>query len=197
MAATTLTAPLDDEQSRPVSARLSLSDVIVIVGAIAAIIAGWGIKNWHDQRLLHTTAAGITISYPRGWIPLPAAAPVAFKAISNSENTTSLFLSAEATTQQDVSHLVATGSANPASEETAYTQLGNRPTTVAGSEAVEIDYSYVKTTIGGATAPIVIRGREVAWIKNGKVYVYAVEAADANWSDIEGNFQRLVDKIGA
>lgn len=195
MAATAPSPILDARPVPPPSARVTLSDLIVIAGAIAAILIGWAIKGWHDNRLVSATAAGVTVHYPRGWIQLPPVAPQQFVAISTANGRISVALTEQDTQQTDVTKILAAGVANQASSETGFTQLGNEQTTVDGNKAVRSDYAYVKTTIGGATVPTVMRGRQVAWIKDGKLYTFALEAPKDDWGSASGDFGRLVDKI--
>lgn len=196
MAAAATTHTLDTRPAKPVSARITASDLIVIAGAIAAILIGWAIKGWHDNRLVSASAAGVTIHYPRGWIQLPPVAPQQFVAISNTNGRMSATLTEQNTQQTDITKTLAAGIANPASGQTGYTQLSNEQTTVDGNKAVRADYAYVKTTIGGSTVPVVMRGRQAAWIKNGKLFVFAVEAPSDDWGRVTSEFGRLVDKIG-
>ena len=196
MAATASTGTLDTRPVRPVSTRVTVSDLIVIAGAIAAILVGWAIKGWHDKRLVSATAAGVTVHYPRGWIQLPPIAPQQFVAISNTNGRVSVALTEQDTKQTDITKTLASGIANPASSQTGYTRLSNDETTVDGNKAVRSDYAYVKTTIGGSTVPVVMRGRQVAWIKDGKLFTFALEAPSGDWDGVKGDFNRLADKIG-
>jgi hypothetical protein len=175
--------------------RLTVSDVIVLVGALVAFLAGWAIKEWHDNRVRTITVAEVEIAYPRGWLNFPVRDPEVFRAVSNDDGDTVVFLSAVTTPQTDVLQAVTTNNANPARDEVGYAQLSNKATTVDGNQAVVTDYTYVRTAIGGTTVPTVIRGRQYAWIKNGQLYTYAIEGPEDSWDSLTAEMDRLVDKI--
>jgi hypothetical protein len=175
--------------------RLKSGDVIVIVAAVVAFLAGWAIKEWHDNRVETVQVGSVTIAYPKNWLRFPSVEPEVFRAVSNDDGDTVVFLSTIATPQTDVLQAVTTNNANPARDEVAYSQLGNVPGTVDGNEAVVTDYTYVLTEIGSTTVPTVIRGRQYSWIKNGELYTYAMEGPEESWEAVQSDLSRLVDEI--
>lgn len=182
-------------ESKRISPRITAGDAVVIVAAVLALLVGWGIKGWHDNRLHETEVEGVTIAYPKGWIAYPAAAPVLLKAISVDDGRSQVLFSASETTQTDVLLAMASGIANQASGETAYTQLGNETAEVDGQAAVRSDYAYVRTKIGAATPPTVMHGRQYAWIREGKLYTLAMEAPEEGWDEAKSDFERMIDKV--
>lgn len=175
--------------------RLTLSDLIVLVGALVAFLAGWAIKDWHDNRTRTVQVGNIGVAYPKDWLRFPSLPPEVFRAVSNYDGDTVLFLSSVKTSQTDVLQAVATNNANPARSEPGYTQLGNKTATVGGNDAVSTDYAYVRAAIGGSAVPAVIRGRQYAWIKNGQLYTFALEGPSGDWDTLRSQAGSLVDKI--
>jgi hypothetical protein len=175
--------------------RLTASDVVVILAIVLSLIAGGLIKYWHDTRTHETDVAGITLSYPSDWIRLPVFGNEQLKAISSDDGQSQIIFSVTPTTLEDVNLAVANIGVNQSSGESDYTQLANVSETVDGTAAVQTDYAYVKTKIGTATAPKVVRGRQVAWIKDGQLFVLAMEGVDDDWDQTEKNFDRVVDKV--
>jgi hypothetical protein len=175
--------------------RLATGDAIVLVGALVAFLIGWAIKDWHDDRVRTTDVAGVSISYPREWIRFPTREPEVFRAVSNEDGLTSMFLAMVTTPQTDLLQAVATNNANPARGEPGYVQLGNRSESVDGLEAIVTDYAYVRSAVGGSSVPAVIQGRQFAWIKDGQLFTFAVEGADDEWSEIRSMADRFAGKL--
>ncbi|MEA2585344.1 MAG: hypothetical protein QOF33_3429 [Thermomicrobiales bacterium] len=175
--------------------RLTTSDLIVLVGALVAFLAGWAIKDWHDDRVRTVEVATVKVSYPRGWLNFPTIEPEVFRAVSNDDPQTVVFLSTATTPQIDLLQAVSTNNANPARGEPGYTQLGSKPATIDGNAAVMTDYAYVQTAVGGTTVPTVIRGRQYSWLKNGELYSFSLEGPEDNWTNLRAELNRLVDKI--
>jgi len=175
--------------------RLNINDVIVLIGAVVAFLAGWAIKDYLDDRTRTVQIDTVNIAYPQGWLSFPTTEPEVFRAISNDDGDTSLFLTQVATGQTDVLQAVTTNNANPARDEVGYAQLGNQTDSVDGNEAVRSDYTYVITSVGGSSVPTVIRGRQFSWIKNGQLYTFAAEGPEDNWDWVRSEANRLVDKI--
>jgi hypothetical protein len=192
MSVAAIREPYDIRARRP---KLKLSDLIVIVGAVALFLAGWAIKDWHDDRLRTIDVNGISVSYPRSWIRFPAMDPELFRAVSNDDGQTIAFLSGVETPQTDVLLAITTNNANPASGEVGFSQLSNVPTAVSGLTAIQTDYTYVQTSVSGSTIPTVIRGRQVSWISGGQLYTFGVEGAEANWDDVRSDLNRLVKEL--
>jgi hypothetical protein len=192
MSAAAIREPYDIRARHP---RLKLSDLIVIVGAVVLFLAGWAIKDWHDNRLRSVDVSGISVSYPRDWIRFPSMEPELFRAVSNDDGQTIAFLSGVDTPQTDVLLAITTNNANPASGEIGFAQLSNVPTIVSGLTAIQTDYTYVQTTVSGSTIPTVIRGRQVSWISGGKLYSFGVEGAEANWESVRSELNRLIKEL--
>jgi hypothetical protein len=192
MSAAVIKEPYDIRARRP---RLTLSDLIVIVGAVALFLAGWAIKDWHDNRLRTVDVGGVSVSYPKSWIRFPSLPPELFRAISNDDGQTVAFLSGVETPQTDILLAIATNNANPASSELGFTQLGNTPATVSGIAAIQTDYTYVQSSISGSTVPVVIRGRQVSWISGGQLYSFGVEGNVDNWNNVKSELNRLVKEL--
>jgi hypothetical protein len=185
--------PTDDVRvTRP---RLTAKDVIVLVGALVAFLAGWAIKDALDNRLRTVAVGDVTVSYPRDWIPFSTTEPELFRAFSNDDGRIVALLAAVQTPQTDVLQAVTTNNANPARGEPGYTQLANTTGTVDGNQAVVTDYAYVQSTPGSATVPTVIRGRQYAWLKNGQLYVIAVEGPEGDWNQLRDDADRMAGKI--
>ncbi len=185
-------------ETKRVSPRVTLSDAVVIVGALGAILLGWLVKRYDDTRMVPANVEGLSISYPRGWLPLPAQEPVLFRAVSDEAVGTNLTLYAQPSAAANIRQApVFAGSINPAEGETAYSQLENGPAAVAGNEAIRVDYAYVRTTVGRATAPVVVRGRQYSWIQNGSLYVLALEAPEEQWNAARDDLARVLDTVAA
>lgn len=185
-------------ETKRVSPRITLADAVVIVGALAAVVLGWFVKQYDDTRIVDADVAGISISYPRGWLALPAQAPALFQAVSDEEVGTNLTLYAEQSAAADIRQApMFAGSINPAEGETAYSQLESGPATVAGNDAIRSDYAYVQTTVGRATAPVVVYGRQYNWVANGTLYVLALEAPEDQWTTARAHFARILDTVAA
>lgn len=184
--------PYEIHARRP---NVSLSDLIVIAGALVLFLGGWAIKNWHDDRLRTVDVSGVSVSYPKAWIRFPSLPPELFRAVSNDDGQTIAFLSGVETQQADILLAITTNNANPASTAVGFAQLSNTPTTVSGQAAIETDYTYVQTSMSGSTVPVVIRGRQVSWLAGGQLYTFGVEGVDSNWEDVESQFDRLVNKL--
>jgi len=175
--------------------RITVSDIVVLVGAFVAFAIGWGYKEWHDNRLRTADVNGVTVAYPRNWLNFPSFEPEVFRAVSNDDSREIIFLTTITTPLTDVLQAVTTSNANPAQAAPGYTQLGNRIATIDGHDAVVTDYAYVDTSIGGSTIPSVIVGQQYAWLANGQLFAYAIEGPEDRWEALEDDFQRIVDKV--
>lgn len=180
-----------------VSPRVTSGDLVVALSVLLLVLSGWGLKMLHDDRLTSTEIDAVSVSYPSGWIRLPAQEPEVMHAISDDNGQSAVILTAQDTGQKDIRLAIASGAGNPASGETAYTQLGNTEATLNGNPAVRSDYAYVKTVVGGSTAPRVMKGRQVAWIKDGTLYALAAEGPDDHWGDTRETFDRIEEKVSS
>jgi len=175
--------------------KLTLSDFVVLLGAIAAFAIGWAYKDWHDNRLRTTEISGVTVAYPHSWLNFPSFEPEVFRAVSNDDSRQIIFLTTVTTPQVDILQAITTNTVSPAQSAPGYTQLGNRATTIDGNDAVVTDYSYVDASIGGSTIPSVIVGQQYAWIVNGQLSVFAIEGPEDRWDTLEHDFKRIIDKV--
>lgn len=180
-----------------VSPRMTSADLVVALGVVLLILLGWGFKTVHDDRLTEVEIGPASASYPHGWIRLPVRAPEVLRAISDDNGQSAVVFITQDTGQKDIRLAIASGAGNPASGETAYTQLGNGEATVSGNAAVRSDYAYVKTVVGGSTTPRVMKGRQIAWIKDGKLYALAVEGPEDDWDDTRDTFNRVEDTVAS
>jgi hypothetical protein len=184
---------------KPVSHRVSLSDLIVFVGAVVLVLVGWGLKRYHDNRTTTVEVDGVSLVYPAGWLRLPTEPPALFRATADDGTGSTLALYAADTAAGDPTQALLFGSPNPAESAPAYTPLDNEPTEVDGNvETTEIqsDYAYVQSEVARSTAPTVVRGRQVAWVQDGRLYVLALEAPEEHWAQAGDRFGRLVDGVG-
>ena len=183
---------LDIKGSSP---RISHGDLFVFTLALLLVAAGGVLKQFHDNRTVTAEVGGLSVTYPRGWFRYPVEAPELFRAVSNEDGDTTLLLFAAPVGQADLPAAVASGVANPAVGETAYTQLASEPVDLRGNAAVRTDYAYVNTQVNGTSPPEVIRGRQIAWIKNGRVHVLALEAPDFVWDESKVLFDPIVGQL--
>jgi hypothetical protein len=183
---------LDIKDVRP---KLSSSDLIVFAVALALIVAGAALKNMLDNRTVTAEVDGITVAFPRGWFLYPVEAPARLQAVSNQDGETTLWLFAELAGGASLFEAVVSGIGNPASGETAYTQLANERIDLGETPALKTDYAYVTTTIGGASPPEIIRGAQFAWIDDDQIHVLALEAPDDAWDASQAIFERVVAQL--
>jgi hypothetical protein len=177
------------------SPRVSRGDLIVFALALLLVIAGGLLKQIHDNRTVSAEVGGVTVTYPRGWFRYPVAPPELLRVVSNQDGETTLLLFAESAGQAGLLAAIDSGLGNPAVARTAYTLLTSEQVDLHGSTAIRSDYAYVNTEVSGASPPEVIRGRQIAWLMNGYVYVLALESPDAVWEQSRAHFDPIVDQL--
>jgi hypothetical protein len=168
---------------------LSVSDLIVIFGGIALLIAGWALQRVHDARLDTAEIAGLQVAFPEGWLPLPAEEPAIAQWTDDQGSGATLTLYAKPAPAETA--LIQFGSPNPANAQSAYTPIRSEPVDLGSTSAVRSDYAYARQQLATSSPPEIIRGREVAWTANGQQYALALEAPERDWSRFEGLFESL------
>jgi hypothetical protein len=167
----------------------SMSDLIVICGGIALLIAGWALQRAHDARLDTAEIAGIQASFPEGWLPLPVAAPAIAQWTDDQGSGATLTLYAEPVPAEAA--FLRRGSPNPVETQPAYTPMRSEPITMGGTSVIRSDYAFARQQVATSTPPEIVRGREVDWTANGQNYALALEAPDRDWSRVEPLFESL------
>jgi hypothetical protein len=77
----------------------------------------------------------------------------------------------------------------------AFTLLANEQVDLRGSAALRTDYAYVNTAVSGTSPPEVIRGRQIAWLMEGRLLVLALESPDAAWDESQELFDPIVEQL--
>lgn len=168
---------------------LSASDLIVIVGGIALLVAGWALQRAHDARLDTVEIAGLQASFPEGWLPLPVEEPAIARWTDDQGSGATLTLYAEPAPVEAV--LLQLGSPNPVEAQPAYTPMRSEPITMGETSVIRSDYAYARQQVATSTPPEIVRGREVDWTASGRQYALALEAPDRDWDRVEPLFESL------
>jgi hypothetical protein len=177
------------------SPRVSRGDLVVFALALMLVAGGGILKQIHDNRTVSAEVGGLSVIYPRGWFRYPTEDPELLRAVSNHDGETTLLLFADPGGQAGILDAVVSGVANPAVEETAYVQLANEEVALRGNVAYRTDYAYVKSAVSGVSPPEVIRGRQIAWILDDRVYVLALESPEFLWDESNQLFDPIVDQL--
>jgi RsiW-degrading membrane proteinase PrsW (M82 family) len=167
----------------------TVTDLIVLIGGVALIIAGWALQRTHDSRLETVSAAGLELAYPEGWLPLPALPPALAQWTANDGSGATLTLYSRPVPADE--NQVQLGSANPAASQAAYTPLGSEPVTINDVAAIQSDYAYAQQQVASSTPPEIVRGREVVWTAGDTQYALALEAPADDWDRVESHFAEL------
>lgn len=170
-------------------ARLSLTDLLVSVGGVLLLLAGWGLVRLHDGRVEPAEVAGVAIARPAGWLPLPALPPAL--ATWTDDGGLGATLSLYAVEGADPASALGLSGGNPAESQPAYTPLRSEPATRGGQPAARSDYAYARAELASSTPPTVVMGRQLAWEADGTLYVLALEAPQADWHRVAPLFDRL------
>jgi hypothetical protein len=168
---------------------LSLTDLIVIIGGILLLIGGWGLQRMHDTRLATVAIDGVQVAYPERWLPLPALEPALAQWTDSQGTGATLTLYATDAPAPLAGYWLA--SPNPATGQPAYTPLESNLVTVNGADAMRTDYAYARQQIAQSSPPEIIRGREIAWLVEGRQHLLALEAPDQHWDRVAPLFDSL------
>lgn len=180
--------------------RLSVTDLIVTIGGVLLLVAGWALLRAHDGRLEQTEVAGLALARPAGWLPLPV--PPGGPALAQWTDddgfgaTLALYAAEGGGAGGDPAALVVAG-LNPAAGEPAYTPLRSEPTAVGGAPAVRSDYAYARAAIASSTPPEVVLGRQLTWAAGDRLLTLALEAPQPDWPRIEPLFAPLAAAAAA
>jgi hypothetical protein len=174
---------------------LSVSDLIVIIGGIALLIAGWALQRAHDARLQTAEVAGLHVAYPEGWIPLPVMPPALAQWTDNQGLGATLTVYAEPIASETSG--VQSRSPNPVEVNPAYTPLRSEPATIGNVEVIQADYAYARQVLASSTPPEIVVGREVSWTANGQRYALVLEAPQQDWSRFAPLFDSLATAVVA
>lgn len=166
---------------------ISVTDLIVIIGGVALLVGGWALQRVHNERIGLMPTASIEVAVPERWFPLPALPPAVAQWTDNDGAGATLTLFSAPVEDNPIF----ADSPNPASEHSAFTALGSEPVEVNGVAAIRADYAYARQQIAAATAPEIVRGRDVSWSVGDQQYVLALEAPESEWGRISPMFARL------
>lgn len=180
-------------------ARLSLTDLIVSVGGVLLLVAGWALVRLHDDRVEPAAVGGVEIARPAGWLPLPGLPPALATWTDDAGLGATLTLYGSETDAATAAEALALGGPNPAIGQPAYTPLRSEPAARGGQPAVRSDYAYARVEVASSTPPTVVMGRQLAWVADGRLYALALEAPEADWGRVAPLFDRVAgaDPAGA
>lgn len=167
----------------------TISDIIVIIGGIILLFAGWGLQRIHDARLQTAEVGGISIAYPEGWLPLPALPPALAQWTDNQGFGATLTFYASPAPSGDTPFALAT--ANPAVGQPAYTPMRSAPVTIDNITAVQSEYAYARQQVATSSPPEIVLGRAITWTANDQQYELVLEAPERDWSRVEPLFEPL------
>jgi len=186
--------------SKNKSASLQITEWVVITVTVAALLAGWLLKNSVENRSVPFEASGIFAQTPRGWLMTSLQGNEILHVtdpLSSGFGTTYSIENIPVAPDASVGQTVSLLTLQRGQALTAYRVLEQKPVTVFGRAAYEISYVYVESNpnLTHNEIPNIVRGLDYIYL-NGDHAVVATYWADekAFESDL-GRFQRFLDSL--
>jgi len=176
------------------------SQWLVIALVIVALAAGWGVKAYAEGLSVRYSGAGVSVLYPAGWVAsatedmlrfrdarsgaLPPVLEVhSYPAGAGGEAAALLGIQADAL------------ALNRARELPEYRTLEANAITLQGQPALQVSYAFVKDPPNPAYAglPTVMVGEDLLMLREGRVYVFTLQAPQEQFSRLRSRLQAMIN----
>lgn len=179
-------------------------DLPVWVAFVVLLLLGWGLRAAVEARTINFTdpQGTLRLDYPEGWLPVPGSAatldvenPLAGGAVPAR-----LIVTREGRPEEQTISNVATETIMARAHDRAmYRALAVRERTVAGREAVAVEYAYVAdphaAAVGSQRVPIVVRGIEVVFFVDQILYRVDLSGDAARFREVRALLDRLLSTL--
>ena len=186
--------------SKNKSASLQITEWVVIIVTVAALLAGWLLKNSVENRSVPFEASGIFAQTPRGWLMTSLQGNEILHVtdpLSSGFGTTYSIENIPVAPDASVGQTVSLLTLQRGQALTAYRVLEQKHVTVFGRAAYEINFVYVESNpnLTHNDIPNIVRGLDYIFL-NGDHAILATYWADEKAFDSDlGRFQRFLGSL--
>ncbi len=176
------------------------ADWVMIVLTLAALVAGWFVMNGVQGRSVSFESAGISAQTPLGWLTssvkgneiLHVSDPLS-SGFSTTYTIQNIPIASGSTVNDVVSQLIL----DRGQTLDSFRVLDQRPVTVNGQEAYEMDYVFVDSNPDPThnSLPNVVRGQDFIFLKADHAVVATYWADENSYTSDLGRFQRFLGSL--
>lgn len=163
------------------------AEIAVIVVTAIALMVGWFYKSSIENASLpFSTADGITVAAPKGWLQPEPSGNELFRAVDiNSGGFGTTYIISKITIAQDVPALEVASivALAHAQDLLAFRVLSQQEVQVYGRTAYELSYVFVESNpdLTNSNLPRVIRGTDYIFVNDGQAVVVSYQADENNY----------------
>jgi hypothetical protein len=179
-----------------------LAEWLAIVITLAALVIGWGLKNYVESRTAVAEADGLTLTYPANWVRGKVDKELLNLYDPNTASTveTSFAVRAEpAAADRQLNFLVNAHVLRLSQEKAQFTVLASDSTTLAGRPAIAVHYAYAITPHAGlavtAAMPVVVEALDTLVLQDGQLYVFTFAADASLYAQKEANRRAILNSV--
>ena len=186
--------------SKTKSASFHFAEWAVIVVTVAALLAGWLIKNSVENRSVPFEASGISAQTPQGWLMTSLQGNEILQVtdpLSSGFGTTYIIENIPVASDASVGQTVSLLTLQRGQALTAYRVLEQKQVTVFGQAAYEISYVYVESNpnLTHNEIPNIVRGMDYIYLKGDHAIVATYWADEKAFESDLGRFQRFLGSL--
>jgi hypothetical protein len=187
-------------ENKPVSLGDRYAEIAVFAVTIIALLIGWMYKSSVENRSVPFEAKGVSAALPAGWMQATGKDGDLVRVTDmNSGEFSTTYKVRYAEVSKDVTHdqFASADVRTLAQDLIAFRVLSQQRVTVNGREAFEIQYVFVESNpnVVRQDLPVVVRGLEYIFIKDGKAVTVTYWASQAEYDASLGLFQRFLTSI--
>jgi PPE-repeat protein len=187
-------------KSQPLSHSARLSDLLVILITIIALLAGWLFKTSVENRSVSFDSAGFSAQTPEGWLNVnPQGNEVLHVNELSSSGFGTTYIVESILIEKDSSFGQASSllTLQRGQTLTAYRVLDQKEITVSGRQAYEISYVFVESNsnLTHNVFPNIVRGMDIIFLNGDHAMVATFWADKQSYDNDLGRFQLFLKSL--
>lgn len=163
---------------------------VVIAVVAVALLLGWWVKGAAESRATLFAVEGLQLRYPAGWVRAEAKAPVLLQVQDRMAKGFPTGLTVQkrplpASLAKPLAAVQQTLALERARQWNAYRELDTEEgVTVGGHSGLHVTFAYVESNADPflETLPVVVRGEDYYFDKDGQAYIFTLTASEANYA---------------
>jgi hypothetical protein len=175
-------------------------DLVIVALVALALILGWVLKTVAETRTVLVEESGLQVRYPANWLRMDAQAPALIEVQDSQATGLATTLTLQRRPLPSGSGQLLASVQQGLSLERGSLWMGYRVLKVeegiaiAGRQGLRVSYAYVESNPNPflTTVPVVMRGEDYIFARDGQAYVFTLTAAEANYGRSQGTLQTFV-----